>query len=84
MKNRKFIDDRLAAIGWDIETYTSKLFNKGDPQFWAEFTYSDGYHSYSWDVKNCQIMVNEMIKFIKEATIKEHEFKEKFKKKVKK
>jgi hypothetical protein len=84
MKNRKFIGDRLAAIGWDIETYTSKVFSKGEPQFWAEFTYCDGYHSYSWDIKDCQTMVNEMTKFIIEATLKQDEFNKKFKTKVKK
>ena len=84
MKNRKFLGDGLAAIGWDIQTYTSKIFSVGDPKFWAEFTYCDGYHSYNWDIKDCQEMVKEMNKFLNEATKKEAEFNAKHKKKAKK
>ena len=84
MKNRKFVGDGLGAIGWNIETYTSEVFSKGQPQFWAEFHYSDGYHSYSWDKKDCETILNEMTKFLNEATKKEAEFKAKYKKKAKK
>jgi len=84
MKNRKFLGDNLAAIGWDIQTYTSKIFSAGDPQFWAEFTYCDGYHSYSWDIKDCKEMIKEMNKFLDEATKKEADFNAKHKKKAKK
>ena len=89
MKNRKFIGENLEAIGWDIETYTSKLFDN-KPCFWAEFSYSTGHTTINWDLPQAKKLAEELTKFINEASIKEHEFKEKqklpklFKKKAKK
>ena len=84
MKNRKFIGDGLEATAWDIETYTSKLFDKGIPKFWAEFTYTTGHSVVNWNLKETKNIVQEMTKFINEATKKEAEFSAKHKKKVKK
>ena len=90
MKNRKFIADNLESIGWDIQVYTSKLFDDIGPQFWAEFSYSTGHTTVNWDLPQAKKLAEELTKFINEASIKEHEFKEKqklpklFKKKAKK
>ena len=85
MKNRKFIHkDGLECIGWDIQTYTSKLFDTTAPQFWAEFTYTNGYHQISFDIESASVMAKELTKFVIEATKKEEEFKNKYKKKGKK
>lgn len=84
MKNRKFIGDGLEAMGWDIETYTSKLFDKGEPCFWSEFSYTTGYATISWDLKGAKKLAEELTKFINEATKKEAEFNSKYKKKAKK
>ena len=89
MKGRKFIGDGLESVGWDIETYTSKLFDE-KPMFWAEFSYSTGYATINLDLPLAKKLAEELTKFINEASIKEHEFKEKqklpklFKKKAKK
>lgn len=89
MKNRKFIGENFEAIGWDIETYTSKLFDEKEC-FWAEFSYSTGHTTVNWDLPQAKKLAEELTKFINEASIKEHEFKEKqklpklFKKKAKK
>ena len=83
MKNRKFIGRHLECIGWDIQTYTSKIF-EGEPMFYAEFTFSNGNQLVNFDLNEARKMAEELTKFIKEASIKEHEFNEKHKKKAKK
>ena len=83
MKNRKFIGDSLQSCGWEIETYTSKIL-EGKPCFYAEFSYSSGYHTIHWDLKDARILAEQLTKFINEATKKEYEFNEKHKKKGKK
>lgn len=80
MKNRKFIGENLESIGWDIETYTSKLFDEGKPCFWAEFTYTSGHSYFNFDLPQAKKMAEELTKFINEATKKELEFKNKQKK----
>ena len=83
MKNRKFIGENLEATGWDIETYTSKLFDN-KPCFWAEFSYSTGFTTVNWDLPQARKLAEELTKFINEASIKEYDFNEKHKKKGKK
>ena len=89
MKNRKFIGENLESIGWEIETYTSRIFDE-KLCFYAEFSYSTGYTTINWDLPQAKKVAEELTKFINEASIKEHEFKEKqklpklFKKKAKK
>lgn len=85
MKQRKFIGkEGLECIGWDIQTYTSKLFEDSGPQFWAEFSYTNGHNRFDFDIETAKLMANELTKFVNEATKKEAEFKNKFKKKGKK
>jgi hypothetical protein len=75
MKNRKFISkEGFECIGWDIQTYTSKIFETG-PQFWAEFSYSNGYHQFSFDLDTATTLYQELGKFLSIATKKESEFK---------
>ena len=78
MKNRKFIGSDLESCGWDIQTYISQIFD-GEPQFWAEFTYSSGHQIFSWNLEETKKLVTEMTKFINEATKAEAKFKEKHK-----
>lgn len=81
MKNRKFINkDGFEAVGWDIETYTSKIFDDGKQCFWAEFNYTNGYHTFNFDLESAKVVAQELTKFINEATKKEAEFKVKQKK----
>jgi stalled ribosome rescue protein Dom34 len=81
MKNRKFIGkDGLQAICWDIETYTSKLFDAGKACFFAEFSYSTGYHTMNLDLDTAIEVNKELTKFIIEAVKKQEEFKSKQKK----
>ena len=76
MKNRKFIGENLESIGWDIETYTSRIFDE-KLCFYAEFSYSTGHTTVNWDLPQAKKLAEELTKFINEASIKEHEFKEK-------
>jgi hypothetical protein len=81
MKNRKFIGkDSFEATGWDIQTYTSKLFTDDKQCFWAEFSYSNGYHTFNLDLETAIEVNKELTKFIIEAVKKQEEFKNKFKK----
>lgn len=81
MKERKFIGkDGLESIGWDIETYTSKLFEDGKQCFWAEFKYSNGYHQFDFDLETAIEVNKELTKFIIQAVKKQEEFKAKQKK----
>ena len=85
MKNRKFIGkDNLEAVGWTIETYTSKVFDAGTPQFYAEFSYTNGHTTLNFDIESAIELMNELGKFVIQAKTKEVEFKNKFKKKAKK
>lgn len=84
MKNRKFIGNGLESVGWDMEVYTSKLFEDGKPMFWAEFSYTTGYTTVDWDLPQAKKLAEELTKFINQASIKEHEFNEKYNKKGKK
>ena len=79
MKNRKFIGENLESCGWDIETYNSQLFD-GNPMFWAEFSYTDGFNTFVMDLKKSMKLAEELTKFINEATKKEGEFNEQKKK----
>jgi hypothetical protein len=81
MKNRKFIGkDSFEATGWDIQTYISKILDNGKLCFWAEFSYSNGHHTFNLDLDQAKAVATELTKFINEASIKEHDFKEKQKK----
>jgi hypothetical protein len=85
MKNRKFIGkDGLEAVGWTIETYTSKVFDVGNPHFYAEFTYTNGHNTFNLDIESATELMNELGKFVIQGKTKEVEFKNKFKKKAKK
>lgn len=85
MKNRKFIGkDGLAAIGWDIETYVSKVFDAGTTHFYAEFSYTNGHTTLNFDIESATELMNELGKFVIQAKTKEIEFKNKYKKKAKK
>jgi hypothetical protein len=81
MKNRKFIGkEGLQSVGWDIETYTSKLFEDNKVCFWAEFSYSNGYHTMNLDLDQAIEINKELTKFIIQAVKKQEEFKNKQKK----
>ena len=80
MKNRKFIGDQLESCGWEIETYTSQLF-EGKPTFWAEFSYTNGHQTFNLDLKQATDLAQELCKFIVEGTKKQLEFDDKHTKK---
>lgn len=85
MKNRKFIGkNNLECVGWEIETYSSQVFDAGKECFWAEFSYTNGHNMVNFDLETAKTLANELTKFINEATKKEAEFKNKQKKKGKK
>jgi hypothetical protein len=80
MKNRKFVGkEGFEAIAWDIEVYTSRLF-EDKPCFWAEFSYTSGHSRVDFDLDTAKIVYAELGKFLVEATKKEAEFKSKQKK----
>lgn len=74
MNNRKFMGDGLEVTAWNIETYISTILDEGEPQFWAEFTYTNGYHTVNWDLEQALLLKEELTNFINEATKKKNEF----------
>lgn len=76
MKNRKFIGkDGLESVGWDIETYTSRLFDDEKRCFWSEFSYSNGHNQFNFDLETAIAFNKELTKFIMQAVKKQEEFK---------